>query len=374
MTPLIPPAVSRHSPLSSCLSAGDGEGAAVEGEGPFPPLAPEVAEVSLVRERLHEAGIWTCAPFPRPLLDLLGAPGPEAPGAVILSALDREPGLAVQARLLEDRAGDCAAALLLLKRVCGAKQALLALPEDRVEAWRDRLSLPREAVLPVPARYPESLPALLSFRAGAPGRAPVVTLECGLAALDAVRHGRPQAYKLLTVLGPEGRPRALVRVPLGTLLSHLLPVLGLDPTEGDKVVAGGFMQGFSVYTLDTAVDTGMDGVGVVPAGSAPDWSSDPCINCGACIDACPVNLQVHLIARYAEFAFFDRAEELDLFRCMECGLCALACTARRPLVHFIRLAKEERLRARAEEEAVAAGDEGAGETEENHGEEAAPNA
>ena len=343
-------------------------------EGPFPPLAPEVAEVSLVRERIREAGIWTCAPRPRPLLDVLASAGGGTPEAVILSALDREPGLSVQARLLEDRAGDCAAALLLLQRLSGAKQAFLALPEEKAGGAGERLSLPSGAVLPVPSRYPEALPPLLALRAGPSGRVPVIALECGLAALDAVRDGRPQAAKLVTVLGAEGRPRGLVRVPLGAFLSHLLPALGTEPGEGDKVVAGGFFQGFSVYTLDTAVDTGVDAVGVIPAGTVEDWSTDPCINCGACIEACPVNLQVQLITRYAEFSFFDRAEELGLFRCMECGLCALACTARRPLMHFIRLAKEERLRARDEAASAAAGDGDAGGAGEAPGEAPAPTA
>ena len=35
----------------------------------------------------------------------------------------------------------------------------------------------------------------------------------------------------------------------------------------------------------------------------------------------------------------DRTPELDIEQCFECGLCAVVCTARRPLLQYIRLAK-----------------------------------
>ena len=40
-----------------------------------------------------------------------------------------------------------------------------------------------------------------------------------------------------------------------------------------------------------------------------------------------------------EFELFDRTAELDIDDCFECGLCAAVCTARRPLLQYIRLAK-----------------------------------
>ena len=80
---------------------------------------------------------------------------------------------------------------------------------------------------------------------------------------------------------------------------------------------------------------------LIPAHEIIEFSDEPCINCGGCVDACPVNLQVQMIGRYAEFGFFDRAEDQGLFYCIECGLCASICTARRPLVQLIRLAKSE---------------------------------
>jgi electron transport complex protein RnfC len=196
-------------------------------------------------------------------------------------------------------------------------------------------------ILPIPAEYPETLEPLVALRAGGEGVARVVTLEAALAALDAVRDGKVQQSKVLTVIGREGKPVANYRVPLGTRIKEVLSAAGIETHERDKVLAGGPMRGFAQYSLSGAVDAGVDAITVIPASDVVPWSEEPCINCGLCIDACPTNLQVQLISRYAEFELFDRTPELDIDQCIECGLCASVCTGRRPLVQLIRLAKRE---------------------------------
>jgi electron transport complex protein RnfC len=48
-----------------------------------------------------------------------------------------------------------------------------------------------------------------------------------------------------------------------------------------------------------------------------------------------------MISRCAEFKQFTRAEAYHIHSCIECGLCGYWCTAGRPLLHYIRLAKYE---------------------------------
>ena len=102
------------------------------------------------------------------------------------------------------------------------------------------------------------------------------------------------------------------------------------------VVAGGPMRGYAQYSLDAAVDAGIDAITILEGESVISASPDPCVNCGPCIDACPVNLQIQLIGRYAEFHLFDRTVELGIEECIECGICAAVCTARRPLLQLVR--------------------------------------
>jgi electron transport complex protein RnfC len=54
-----------------------------------------------------------------------------------------------------------------------------------------------------------------------------------------------------------------------------------------------------------------------------------------------VDLDINLIARYAEFSLFEKALDLGGNDCFECGLCAYVCPAARSLVQLVRLAKHE---------------------------------
>ena len=92
---------------------------------------------------------------------------------------------------------------------------------------------------------------------------------------------------------------------------------GIEVGERDKIVAGGPMRGFSLFSALGSIDAGVDALCVVPDGRFPNWTPDPCINCGRCIDICPIDLQVQLIARYAEFELFQGAKELSIAECFE---------------------------------------------------------
>ena len=54
-----------------------------------------------------------------------------------------------------------------------------------------------------------------------------------------------------------------------------------------------------------------------------------------------MDLRVNLICRYSEYGLFEECAGLDVNDCIECGVCAYSCTARRPLIHYIKLAKAE---------------------------------
>jgi len=307
-----------------------------EGDEPrgFEPLDPESGAPEALAERLREAGILSAVERPLPLVDQLRCDGDPGLEVLVVSAADREPGVSATLELLRERGEDANSAALLLGRIAGTPRVVLALLEGEAarQPRRDGIEL-----LPLPARYPETLPGALRRRLGA--GVEVVPLEAALAALDAVREGRVQREKRLTLIGPDQEPVANYRVSLGTPIRDLLDHAGIEPGEHDKVVAGGPLGGFPLFSLDGAIDAGVDALTVIPAGRYPAWSTEPCINCGRCIDICPLDLQVQLIARYAEFELFDRTPEYDIEACFECGLCAVVCTGRRPLLQYIRLAK-----------------------------------
>lgn len=149
--------------------------------------------------------------------------------------------------------------------------------------------------------------------------------------------GQPVTETLATVNGQ------VWRVPIGAQIGWVLEQAGLKVEEGAVVRLGGPMRGLAAFSLDQGMPKGVRALGVVPAAvaSAAPVEHVPCINCGECVLRCPARLMPNLITRYAEYDRFEiaRAHGLDL--CFECGLCAYYCTARRPLLHLIRFAREQ---------------------------------
>lgn len=322
-----------------------------EGETPlaFDKLDPASAPVEALVERVLAAGLLTREPDPVPLLRALH---PKAGlDALVVAVIDREPGVSSSLQLWRENTADSVAAAALLGRVAGASKTLLAVPES-MRADAESAAGDDVGVLPVPEIYPESLPPLLALRAGAIGRVPVVGLEVALDALYAVRDGRAVATKCLTVIGPDREAIGNRRVPLGTRVGTVLEAVGLTPEQDDKIIAGGPMRGFAQYTVDAVLDAGVDAVVLIRSRDVVPFTTEACVNCGECVDACPLDLQVQLLGRYAEFGYFETAAEYDVDQCIECGLCAAVCTAKRPLVQYIKLAKKELRKARIERAAA----------------------
>ena len=65
----------------------------------------------------------------------------------------------------------------------------------------------------------------------------------------------------------------------------------------------------------------------------------PCINCGSCINHCPLKLDPREIAISYKMNDAESLEKLCVDLCMECGCCSFICPAHRPLVQTNKLAK-----------------------------------
>jgi Na+-translocating ferredoxin:NAD+ oxidoreductase RnfC subunit/Na+-translocating ferredoxin:NAD+ oxidoreductase RnfD subunit len=316
---------------------------------PFPPLDPQNASVSDLKKRIEETGIQTDRIMPQPLLDKLFSQDKSELKAVVVLAMDREPLTASYFQQYLERTADSQAATRLLGRISGVQKVWLALPESARDNPTLTGGLNNIDPLWIPTVYPETLDPFVIARTGLSDGVAVVSLETTLAAYDAVCHGQIQIKKVLTVVGPDNRIVGNFRVWIGTPFKDVFDRVGLKPGEKDKVVAGGPMRGFAQYSLDGTVDSGINSLMLIPSQSIVQWSTEPCINCGKCVHACPMNLQVQLIGRYSEFSLFARTRDYDIDNCIECGLCATVCTARRPLLQLIDLAKKQLVKAESSE-------------------------
>lgn len=282
---------------------------------------------------------------------------------VIVTALDQEPLLGVNQQLLRDRGEDIAEGLSLVKKLTDGAAIHIAVPVSLHYLASQVVSQAGAQIADVKPEYPRGIPHLLikdilgvEVPIGKPARdlgVAVINVETVLAILGVVRYGLPVTEKVVTVLQQGGTPKNL-KVKIGTPVREVLSAGGINMYEGDKLILGGPLMGWAQASDDVAVTAEVGGV-IVQKGAAVEWYEDyACVNCGACVDACPVGLQPNLLGRCGEFEFLERAEEMDIAGCIECGLCGYVCSAGRPVMQYIQVAKVEidKKKKQAEEEAA----------------------
>lgn len=65
-----------------------------------------------------------------------------------------------------------------------------------------------------------------------------------------------------------------------------------------------------------------------------------CIQCGYCIDVCPVQLMPNLIIKSSMTNDIERMEWLDINDCVDCGLCTFVCPSKIELGQYIEAGKK----------------------------------
>ncbi|EPR38736.1 4Fe-4S ferredoxin, iron-sulpur binding domain-containing protein [Desulfovibrio sp. X2] len=250
---------------------------------------------------------------------------------VVVNALEPEPGVSSFMALARHENQVLQAGAALLQRILEPSRIVLAAPKGA------GLTLGHNPVHELSVRYPENLDPLV-VRAVTGKERPAEVVSMGVDRLwrmGVASRGRPVTETVLSVGGKN------LRVAVGTPVRLVLEAAGLAPEPGDRVLLGGVFRGEALWDLDAPVPKEAYALTVVPRDLAAHYGEHPCINCGECHLVCPARILVGIMARFAEFGFWEKARAYDLDSCIECGLCAYVCPARRPLLQYIRLARHE---------------------------------
>jgi Na+-translocating ferredoxin:NAD+ oxidoreductase subunit C len=98
-------------------------------------------------------------------------------------------------------------------------------------------------------------------------------------------------------------------------------------------------MGASISDLDTPVLKGTSGIVVLTRGEVRRRPVHPCIQCGHCLDACPVFLNPSQLGRLAQAGRYPEMEPLHLSDCMLCGSCSYVCPSNIPLAQLFSLSR-----------------------------------
>ncbi len=140
---------------------------------------------------------------------------------------------------------------------------------------------------------------------------------------EALKYNKPLMERYITFSGENLNQPHNVLVKVGTPVLEILKQLGI---KGNSiVVAGGPMMG--VEADDLVISANMNCV--LALENNPTISTD-CIECGKCVEVCPVKLSPVLIMKCKIKKEKDIKKLIDLHpeKCIECGLCSYICPAK----------------------------------------------
>ena len=337
----------------------------------MPPLDPFSCTKEEALARIRDAGIVGMggASFPTHV-KLTIAPEKHIE-AVLLNAAECEPYLTIDERTLQEDTKKVVDGFSIVMNIVGAK-GIIVLENNKAfikpllekEIAEQKLS-DKMSVALVKTKYPQGaekniIEAVLKREVkagGLPADAGAVICNVGTvcAISDAFRLGKPLIERAFTVSGLGVKEPKNLLVPIGTLVSDLIPsAIEVDDANVVKILSGGPMMGFSMQSAGFPVQKGTSGVLFLTEKEIDTAETNPCITCGACVHVCPMRLTPTLIVRSVDTEDLSAAKKYGLMDCIECGSCAYVCPSRVRLVQTIRIGKNlERARIAAEKAAAA---------------------
>lgn len=320
--------------------------------GLWDPDAVRALDPGEILDRIRLAGIVGMGGATFPTYVKLN-PNPAKPvKRLLVNGCECEPFLTADARLMEEAAAAVVTGALCAARACGAYRIDIAVEDNKPEAiaaLKSAAASTHVLIRTVETKYPmggeKQMIRAVYDREIPDGGLPldvgvaVINVSTAAAIAMAVIHREPLTHRIVTVTGPGIRGPRNLFTPVGTSFAQLIDACGGLRPETRRVISGGPMMGFTVPSLDVTVTKGVSGIlALTDSDSAPSEAS-PCLRCGRCADACPLNLVPARLVQATRHRRYDLAGKNHILTCMECGCCAYACPAGIPLVQWIRAGK-----------------------------------
>lgn len=163
----------------------------------------------------------------------------------------------------------------------------------------------------------------------------VDNVETLIAVHTAVVEGRAVTERIVTVSGDAVQNPGNFKVPFGTNQRELIRAAGGYSGTPEKIISGGPMMGFAMFTVDVPVTKTSSAILCFSRDEVAANEPGACINCGRCVEVCPSRIVPSRLADLAERHDEDGFRRLEGLECVECGSCSYVCPAKRPLKQSI---------------------------------------
>ncbi|MDH6354791.1 electron transport complex protein RnfC [Dysgonomonas sp. PH5-45] len=270
----------------------------------------------------------------------------------ILNGTECEPYLTSDYSLIDQFPSRLIIGALLINKILKAEEIIIAIEhqnKDLVGKLHELINKPENKAFKIkilPDQYPQggelqlikSLTGIEVKRGGLPADKGVIVSNVGtvIAVFNAVARHKPLVERVITVSGDNLQGAGNYMVKIGTPVSHIVEVLGLDVQK--QIVLGGPMMGKQVTNFSVPIQKGSS---AVLSFQAKVVQYTNCISCGYCVDICPMRLMPFKFAEYFRKEMYASMKTYNLNECIECAACQYICPCNVPLMESIKNGKAE---------------------------------
>ena len=319
---------------------------------------PELTPEEIVN-RIKNAGVVGMGGACFPTFIKLTPPPTAKAECVIINAVECEPYITADYRLMMERSDEILVGLELLMIGAKVTKGYIGIETNKpaaIELLTEKCAKKfngtkyQVEVVPLKQRYPQGgekqlVDAVIQRQVPAPPAIPVnvgaivQNVGTAFAVYEAVMKNQPLFQRYPTVTGKKLANPGNFQVRMGTPMKDLIDFCGGMPEGDNKLLAGGPMMGKALTSDEVPICKGTNSVTIISDEEARRKEPQPCIRCAKCVGVCPMGLEPYLLAKLSEVKNWERAESEDITSCIECGSCHYTCPAHRPLLDNIRQGK-----------------------------------
>lgn len=305
-------------------------------------------------QRIAAAGICGMGGAGFPTAEKLRVASTRGTKLIIINGVECEPYICADQALLRERAAAVVLGADILRAACLAPRCVIAVKRDMTDAiaaLREALTHSAIELLLVENKYPAgSERQLIETVTGwqvPTGKLPVdlglLMLNAGTAyaTQQAVMAGKPCVSRITTLTGGALRTPKNFEALIGTPVSFLLQLCGVDTQRHSRTILGGSLMGVGLTSSAVPVTATTNCLIAATAEEFPPATPEQaCIRCGYCAEVCPARLLPQQLYNFARIHAREQLVEHGLPDCIECGACDYVCPSHIPLVQYYRAAKE----------------------------------
>lgn len=298
---------------------------------------------------IGEAGIVGMGGAGFPTKVKLSPKEPEKIEYVIANCAECEPYITADYRRMLENPEELVSGMKVVLKLFDNAKGIFGVEDNKPDCIAKLKELtkdePRMEVLALKTKYPQGAERQLIF--ATTGRAinssmlpadagcVVDNVETLIGIHHAVIDGRPVMERVVTVSGDGVKDPGNFKVLFGTNQRELVEAAGGFLGEPEKVISGGPMMGFAMFTLDTPITKTSSSILCLTKDEVAANEPSACINCGRCVEVCPSRIIPSRLADFAEHHNEEAFTKWEGLECVECGSCSYVCPAKRQLKQAI---------------------------------------